>query len=164
MISIDTENPFEEDDLFPESSTQFAPERGNPNDPAILIYTSGTTGQPKGAILTQQNLIQDAKNIIRIWEITEKDVLCHALPLFHVHGLCFALHTSLIAGAKMVMCDEFSPEILTDILSRQKGDLACTLFMGVPTIYLKMIERMEEEKRDFTHLRLLASGSAPLLP
>src|SRR4030043_231742 len=164
MISIDTENPFEEDDLFPESSTQFAPERGNPNDPAILIYTSGTTGQPKGAILTQQNLIQDAKNIIRIWEITEKDVLCHALPLFHVHGLCFALHTSLIAGAKMVMCDEFSAESVMDILSSKEGELACTIFMAVPTMYLRMIDQMKGERQDFSHLRLLASGSAPLPP
>ncbi|MBM4350852.1 MAG: long-chain fatty acid--CoA ligase [Deltaproteobacteria bacterium] len=164
MISIDTENPLEEDELFPESSTQFSLERGNPDDPAILIYTSGTTGQPKGAILTQQNLIQDAKNIIRIWEITEKDVLCHALPLFHVHGLCFALHTSLIAGAKMVMCDEFSAETVMDTLSCQGGELACTVFMGVPTMYLRMFDKMKGERQDFSHLRLLASGSAPLLP
>jgi len=164
MISIDTENPLEEDELFPESSTQFSLERGNPDDPAILIYTSGTTGQPKGAILTQQNLIQDAKNIIRIWEITEKDVLCHALPLFHVHGLSFALHTSLIAGAKMVMCDEFSAETVMDTLSCQGGELACTVFMGVPTMYLRMFDKMKGERQDFSHLRLLASGSAPLLP
>lgn len=164
MISIDTENPFEEDGLFPESSTTFSLVMGNPDDPAILIYTSGTTGQPKGAILTQQNLIQDAKNIIHIWEITDKDVLCHALPLFHVHGLCFALHTCLIAGAKMVMCDEFAAETVMDILSSQEGKLACTLFMAVPTMYLRMIDKMEGGRLDFSHLRLLASGSAPLPP
>jgi len=164
MISIDTGNPFEEDELFPESSANFSLERGNPNDPAILIYTSGTTGQPKGAILTQQNLTQDAKNIIHVWEITEKDVLCHALPLFHVHGLCFALHTSLIAGAKIVMCDEFSTETVMDILSSQEGELACTIFMAVPTMYLRLIDKMAGERQDFSHLRLLASGSAPLLP
>jgi malonyl-CoA/methylmalonyl-CoA synthetase len=99
-----------------------------------------------------------------MWEITENDALCHALPLFHIHGLCFALHTSLIVGVKMVMCDEFSPDTAIDILSRQKGDLACTMFMGVPTMYLEMIERMGRKKRDFSHIRLLASGSAPLLP
>jgi malonyl-CoA/methylmalonyl-CoA synthetase len=164
MISVHTESAFEEEKLFPKSSTQLSLEEGNPNDPAILIYTSGTTGQPKGAILTQQNLIQDAKNIIHIWEMTERDVLCHALPLFHVHGLCFALHTSLIAGAKIVMCDEFSPETVTDILSHRTGELACTIFMGVPTMYLKMIDKIERVKRDFSHLRLLTSGSAPLLP
>ena len=164
IISVDSEGPFGEDKLFPKSSTQLSPEEGNPDDPAIIIYTSGTTGQPKGAILTQQNLIQDAKNIIHIWEITEEDVLCHALPLFHVHGLCFALHTSLIAGAKIVMCDEFSPETVIDLLSQPEGELACTILMAVPTMYLRMIDKMESGKRDFSHLRLLASGSAPLLP
>jgi malonyl-CoA/methylmalonyl-CoA synthetase len=164
ILSIDTETPFTEGKLFPGSSSQLFDPEGSSHDPAILIYTSGTTGQPKGAILTQQNLIQDAENIIHTWEITERDVLCHALPLFHVHGLCFALHTSLIAGAKIVMCDEFSPETVIDILSRQKGELTCTIFMGVPTMYLRMIERMEGEGQDFGHIRLLASGSAPLLP
>lgn len=118
----------------------------------------------RGAILTQRNLIQDAKNIIQIWEMTETDVLCHALPLFHVHGLCFALHTSLIAGSKIVMMDEFSSENVIDILSRPRGELACTMFMGVPTMYVKMIEKMEGKRRDFHHIRLLTSGSAPLLP
>jgi malonyl-CoA/methylmalonyl-CoA synthetase len=164
ILSIDTETPFAEEKLFPGYSSQRVNMRASNHDPALLIYTSGTTGQPKGAILTQQNLIQDAKNIIHIWEITEKDVLCHALPLFHVHGLCFALHTLLITGASIVMCDEFSPETVIDILSRHKGELACTLFMGVPTMYLKMMERLESEGRDFNHLRLIASGSAPLLP
>jgi malonyl-CoA/methylmalonyl-CoA synthetase len=164
ILSIDTEIPFTEEKLFPGASSQIVMAEVNLHDPALLIYTSGTTGQPKGAILTQQNLIQDAKNILHIWEITEGDVLCHALPLFHVHGLCFALHTSLMAGAKMVMCDEFSPETIIDILSRPEGELACTIFMAVPTMYLRVIERMEGEKQDFSHLRLLASGSAPLLP
>lgn len=163
-LSIDTESPFTEEKLFPGYSSQGFETDISSHDPALLIYTSGTTGQPKGAILTQQNLIQDAKNIIHIWKITEKDVLCHALPLFHVHGLCFALHTSLITGTSVVMCDEFSSETVIDILSRHQGELACTLFMGVPTMYLKMIERLEGERRDFRHLRLLASGSAPLLP
>ncbi len=164
ILSIDMESPFTEEKLFPEFPSQTVHTEESPHDPAILIYTSGTTGQPKGAILTQQNLIQDAKNIIHIWEITERDVLCHALPLFHVHGLCFALHTSLIAGAKMVMCNEFSAETVIDILSRQKEEMICNLFMAVPTMYLKIMERGEGESRDFTHLRLLASGSAPLLP
>ncbi|NWG01725.1 MAG: acyl--CoA ligase [Syntrophaceae bacterium] len=163
-LSFDADSPFTEDKLFLESSAQVIEATSGPHDPALLIYTSGTTGYPKGAILTHQNLIQDAKNIIQIWEITERDVLFHALPLFHIHGLCFALHTALIAGAKVVMCDEFSPGTVLDILSQQKGELACTLFMGVPTMYLRMIETLGGERRDFSHLRFLASGSAPLLP
>jgi len=164
IVSVDTETPFDEKKLFPLSPSKVPHSGKSPHDPAILIYTSGTTGQPKGAILTQGNLIQDAKNIIHIWEITKRDVLCHALPLFHVHGLCFALHTSLVAGSKIVMVDEFSSENIIDILSHQKGKLACTMFMGVPTMYLKMIERMEKERQDFSHIRFFASGSAPLLP
>ncbi len=164
ILSVDTESPFHQEKLFPEYSFQISNPESLSHDPALLIYTSGTTGQPKGAILTQENLTQDAKNIIHIWEITERDVLCHTLPLFHVHGLCFALHTALIAGAKIVMCDEFSPEAAIEILSMQEGELACTMFMAVPTMYLRMIDRMEGKKQNFSHLRLLASGSAPLLP
>ncbi len=162
IVSVDTESPFSEEKLFPSSPPWISSPGGNPSDPAILSYTSGTTGQPKGAILTQRNLIQDARNVIQIWEISERDSLCHALPLFHVHGLCFALHTSLIAGSKIVMLDEFSGEHVNNILSRQEGELACTIFMGVPTMYVKMMDRLEKEPRDFNHVRLLASGSAPL--
>ncbi len=164
MLSLETETPFEEEKLFPLSSSEISYGSAHPDDPALLIYTSGTTGQPKGAILTQKNLMSDAQNIIQIWEITEKDVLCHALPLFHVHGLCFALHTSLMAGAKIVMVDEFSSETVMDILSTKEGELACTMFMGVPTMYHKMMERREMEGRDFSHIRLFACGSAPLSP
>jgi malonyl-CoA/methylmalonyl-CoA synthetase len=164
ILPIDTDTPLVEGKLFPETFPFIPDSDGNPNDPAVLIYTSGTTGQPKGAILTQQNLIQDARNIIQIWRISEEDVLCHVLPLFHIHGLCFALHTALIAGSKIVMCDEFSPDTVIDILCCQKGELACTLFMGVPTMYLRMIDKLEKAPRDFGHIRLLTSGSAPLLP
>jgi malonyl-CoA/methylmalonyl-CoA synthetase len=163
-VSINTESPFIEEKLFPEFSATFLSKQRNPRDPAILIYTSGTTGQPKGAILTQENILQDIKNIICTWEISEKDVLCHALPLFHIHGLCFALHTLLIAGAKIIMLDEFLPKTILDILSQKKGEFTCTMFMGVPTMYLKMIEEIGDEKKDFKHIRLLTSGSAPLLP
>jgi malonyl-CoA/methylmalonyl-CoA synthetase len=163
-LSVDTESPFSEEKLFRSSLPSISSLRGKPLDPAALIYTSGTTGQPKGTILTQENLIQDARNIIQIWEISERDTLCHALPLFHIHGLCFALHTSLIAGSKIVMLDEFSSDLVNDILSHQEGELACTMFMGVPTMYVTMMDSLRKETHDFNHIRLLASGSAPLPP
>lgn len=163
-LPIETERPFTEEKLFPSSASEISNGNVNLDDPALLIYTSGTTGQPKGAILTQKNLIIDAQTIIQIWEISEKDVLCHALPLFHIHGLCFALHTSLLAGAKIIMLDEFSSERVLDILSTKEGEFACTLFMGIPTMYHKMMERREVEGREFSHIRLFACGSAPLSP
>jgi malonyl-CoA/methylmalonyl-CoA synthetase len=164
ILPMDTDSPFNEKEFFPSNPSEVSLPDGAEDDPALLIYTSGTTGQPKGAILTQKNLVSDARNIIKIWEINEEDVLCHALPLFHVHGLCFALHTALMAGTRMVMCDEFASNTVIDLLSRREDHPACTIFMGVPTMYLKMIEALKGAPRDFRDLRLLASGSAPLLP
>ncbi|KPK26465.1 MAG: hypothetical protein AMK69_12020, partial [Nitrospira bacterium SG8_3] len=94
-LVIDTQESYQNLDFFRSASEDLPPVEIGPDDPGIIIYTSGTTGKPKGAVLTQKNLVHDAKNVIKIWEITESDVLCHALPLFHVHRLCFPLHTSL---------------------------------------------------------------------
>ncbi len=164
ILAADTDSPFDQEKLFQKYSSQIPEPAPSYGDPALLVYTSGTTGKPKGAILTQENLMSDAKNIIHIWEISERDVLCHVLPLFHIHGLCFALHTALISGATILMCDEFSPETTIDILSRKKGESVCTVFMAVPTMYSRMIDKMGGKRTDFSHLRLLTSGSAPLLP
>jgi malonyl-CoA/methylmalonyl-CoA synthetase len=113
-------------------------------------------------VLTHGNLVHDAENIISIWEITESDALCHALPLFHVHGLCFALHTALIAGSHVLLLDAFSPEPVLAHL--EKGTQGCrpTVFMAVPSMYSKMIEYLGGERPDFGHMRLWTSGSAPL--
>ncbi len=108
-LVIDTRQPYQNIDLVQKASEHFTPVEIHADDPGLIIYTSGTTGKPKGAVLTQMNLIHDARNIIKIWEISQADTLCHALPLFHVHGLCFALHTSLLAGGHVVMLDQFSP-------------------------------------------------------
>jgi malonyl-CoA/methylmalonyl-CoA synthetase len=133
-----------------------------PDDPGLIIYTSGTTGNPKGAVLTQKNLVNDAKNIVQIWEITREDTLCHALPLFHIHGLCFALHTALASGAHVVLLDRFDPATVLDILGQTSGELACTMFMGVPTMYLRLMDFMGDRTPCFDHMRLWTSGSAPL--
>ena len=164
VLTIDTERPYHELEFF-----RSAPDRSpdpdiRPEDPGLIVYTSGTTGRPKGAVLTQRNLIHDALNIIGIWEICKTDRLCHALPLFHIHGLCFALHTSLMAGAQVIMLDRFSPETAVHVLKDTRRETSCTMFMAVPTMYRKMIEYLGTRKRDFGHIRLWASGSAPLLP
>jgi len=162
-LMIDTERPYQDLNFFRSDSAILAGANPAPDDPGVIIYTSGTTGDPKGAILTQGNLVHDAKNIIEIWEITASDVLCHALPLFHVHGLCFALHTALMAGSHVLMLDRFSPENVVDVLSKRDGEYVCTLFMAVPAMYGKLMDFLGEKNPDFGHIRLWTSGSAPLL-
>jgi len=163
-LVIDTEKKYQDLDFFRSASEDLTPVEIGPDDPGVIIYTSGTTGKPKGAVLTQRNLVHDAKNVIKIWEITESDVLCHALPLFHVHGLCFALHTSLMAGSHVVMLDQFSPDTVFGVLSRKEAEQACTVFMAVPSMYGKLLDHLGDKKHDFEHMRLWTSGSAPLLP
>ena len=163
LITVDVSLPYNWKKVFSQVSTKIPMVEIDPDDPAMIIYTSGTTGQPKGAVLTHGNLAHDALNIIKIWEITDTDVLCHALPLFHIHGLCFAMHTSLIAGAKMVMLDEFRADRVINVLSQKEGELACNVFMAVPTMYTNMINYLKGKTIDFSHIRLLTSGSAPLL-
>lgn len=154
VYCIDASAPYESPEPTPE-----AVEGIGPDDPAIIVFTSGTTGRPKGAVLTQGNLGHDARNVIGIWEIGASDRFCHALPLFHVHGLCFGLHASLIAGATIVMLDSFDPDVVLDTLSRKDT----TMFMAVPTMYARLLARAEGGETDYSHLRLLTSGSAPLL-
>ncbi|MFH0845046.1 MAG: AMP-binding protein [Pseudomonadota bacterium] len=163
-LIIDTQKRYQDLDLLSEYSDNLPPVQMEGEDFGLIIYTSGTTGKPKGAILTQKNLVHDARNIITIWEITESDVLCHALPLFHIHGLCFALHTCLIAGSHILMMDQFSPQPVIDILAKKGGTCPCTLFMAVPSMYTRLMDHVGERKLDFAHMRLWTSGSAPLLP
>ena len=162
-IVIHTQRPYQDLDFFRSASDDIMREEVEPDDPGLIIYTSGTTGKPKGAILTQRNLVHDAKNIIKTWDITESDVLCHALPLFHVHGLCFALHTALLAGSHVLMLDQFSPQYVIEILTKKEGEYVSTVFMAVPPMYGKMMDYIGEKDLDFTHMRLWTSGSAPLL-
>jgi malonyl-CoA/methylmalonyl-CoA synthetase len=159
---IDPQRPYQDLDFFKRSLEIRSPIEIYPEDPGLIIYTSGTTGKPKGAVLTQGNLVHDARTVAQIWEMTSSDVLCHALPLFHIHGLCFALHTSLIAGAHVVLLDAFSPETVIPVLLDKKN-LACTLFMAVPSMYSRMLAFLGDETLDFGHIRLWTSGSAPLL-
>ncbi len=161
-LVIDSRKPYQDIDIFSTAPEDFSPVEIGPDDPGLIIYTSGTTGKPKGAVLTSRNLVHDARNIINIWEISNTDVLCHALPLFHVHGLCFALHTSLLSGAHMLMLDQFSPARVIKTLRKQDGSHVCTVFMAVPAMYAKLMEYISDRAFDFSHMRLWTSGSAPL--
>jgi malonyl-CoA/methylmalonyl-CoA synthetase len=162
-LIVDTQKPYQDLEVFQKASEDFSPVEIRRDDPGLIIYTSGTTGKPKGAVLTQMNLIHDARNIIDIWEISKSDVLCHALPFFHVHGLCFALHTALLAGAHVVMLDMFSPQRIIETLGQKDGPRVCTVFMAVPAMYAKLMDYLGDERPDFEHMRLWTSGSAPLM-
>jgi malonyl-CoA/methylmalonyl-CoA synthetase len=164
IVVADPQAPYEAVDFFRAAPAGPPAVEVGPQDPALIIYTSGTTGQPKGAVLTQQNLAYDAENIIAIWEITESDVLCHALPLFHVHGLCFALHTALIAGSHVLFLDAFNAETVNDLLAQGISGYTPSVFMAVPSMYAKMMDPLDEGRLSFEHMRLWTSGSAPLLP
>ena len=163
ILFFDTQKPYDALDVLDPASEEFQKVEIHPVDPALIIYTSGTTGRPKGAVLTQKSLIHDARNIIHIWEIAESDVICHALPLFHVHGLGFALHTALLAGAHVLLLDRFSPPETVAVLSNTEGPRVCTVFMAVPAMYAKLMEYLGDKKPGFGHMRLWTSGSAPLL-
>ncbi len=159
---VDTRRPYQELDWL-RPAPEVTPEaRVGPDDPGVIMYTSGTTGTPKGAVLTQGNLVHDARNIIDVWEMSAADVLCHALPLFHVHGLCFALHTALLTGAHVLMLDRFSPQRVVEHLTRSEGQAVCSVFMAVPRMYARLMAAIGEEKPAFDHVRLFVSGSAPL--
>ena len=128
-----------------------------PDDLAALIYTSGTTGRPKGAMLTHRNLLSNAETLREIWHFGPGDVLLHALPIFHVHGLFVALNTAFLAGAKVLWLERFAVDPVIAALPR------ATSMMGVPTFYTRLLADPRLDRALCRGMRLFISGSAPLL-
>ncbi|MDB5425792.1 MAG: matB, partial [Phenylobacterium sp.] len=127
------------------------------DDLASIIYTSGTTGRSKGAMLSHGNLAANAVALHRIWGFTPDDVLLHALPIFHVHGLFVALHCAFLSGAPMVWLPKF------DDAQVLRGLAKSTVMMGVPTFYTRLLANPGFTRDAARHMRLFISGSAPLL-
>ncbi len=127
------------------------------SDLASIIYTSGTTGRSKGAMLSHANLATNALALHEIWEFSKYDVLLHALPIFHVHGLFVALHCAFLSGAAMVWLDRFSE---AEVIA---GLAQSTVMMGVPTFYTRLLAAPEFTRQTAAHMRLFICGSAPLL-
>ncbi|WP_299197060.1 malonyl-CoA synthase [uncultured Tateyamaria sp.] len=127
------------------------------SDLAALLYTSGTTGRSKGAMLTQSNLLSNAQVLQKEWRFTSQDVLLHALPIFHTHGLFVATNITLLCGGQMI----FLPKFDLDQLITQLPN--ATTMMGVPTFYTRLLGDARFTKNLTTHIRLFVSGSAPLL-
>ena len=128
-----------------------------PDDLAALIYTSGTTGRSKGAMVTHGNLASNALTLQAAWGFTADDVLLHALPLFHVHGLFVALHCALLSGAPMLWLPKFDAGAVLEALPR------ATVMMGVPTFYTRLLAEPGFTREAAAGVRLFISGSAPLL-
>jgi len=126
-------------------------------DLAAILYTSGTTGRSKGAMLTQANLLSNARTLAEAWEFTAKDVLLHALPIFHTHGLFVATNTTMVAGGAMILLPRFDPDALIRHMPR------ATALMGVPTFYTRLLDDPRFDAALTAHMRVFVSGSAPLL-
>ena len=127
----------------------------DPDQTALMLYTSGTTGQPKGACMSHRSLTANMDMLGKAWEWSSDDVLLHALPLFHVHGLLVALQGALHAGAASVVHSGFNGErTLHDLRSGE-----CSVFMGVPTMYRRLLAVAGDERAAMRHIRLLTSGS-----
>ncbi|MEQ8485179.1 MAG: malonyl-CoA synthase [Pseudomonadales bacterium] len=126
------------------------------SDLAAIVYTSGTTGRSKGAMLSHRNLESSARVLLDAWGWRDDDVLLHALPIFHVHGLFVALHCALLSGTPMIFLPRFDAAKVAALLPK------ATVLMGVPTFYTRLLEQAELDRERCRSMRLFVSGSAPL--
>lgn len=127
------------------------------SDLAVILYTSGTTGRSKGAMLTHGNMLSNARTLKEYWAWQPDDVLVHALPIFHIHGLFVACHGALLNGSRMIWFDRFEP----GPVRARFAD--ATVFMGVPTMYVRLLADPALTPEACRAMRLFVSGSAPLL-
>ncbi len=127
------------------------------DDLAAILYTSGTTGRSKGAMLTHGNLLSNAQVLQQVWGWVPGDVLIHALPIFHVHGLFVAIHGALLNGSKMIWFAKFDPQAVLQAMPR------ASVFMGVPTLYVRLLQEPGLNPAVAGNMRLFIAGSAPLL-
>ena len=138
-------------------SDQHSVAQRSADDLAAILYTSGTTGRSKGAMLTHGNLLSNAQVLKDYWGWKAGDVLMHVLPIFHVHGLFVAVHGALLNGSKMLWMAKFDPKRVLQKLPE------ATVFMGVPTLYVRLLAEPGLDKNVVRNMRLFVAGSAPLL-
>jgi malonyl-CoA/methylmalonyl-CoA synthetase len=131
--------------------------QSQPQDIAAILYTSGTTGRSKGAMLSHGNMLSNAQVLKTYWGWQRDDVLIHALPIFHVHGLFVAIHGALLNGSKMLWFNKFDPQSVIACMPH------ATIFMGVPTLYVRMLAEPSLTPAVTRTMRLFIAGSAPLL-
>ncbi|MEZ5775208.1 MAG: malonyl-CoA synthase [Hyphomicrobiaceae bacterium] len=139
------------------ANDRFATVPRRPDDLAAILYTSGTTGRSKGAMLTNANLVSNAEVLVGAWAFTARDVLLHALPIFHTHGLFVATNVMLLCGGSMLFLPKFDADMVMAAMPR------ATAMMGVPTFYVRLLKDERLTRSSTAHMRLFVSGSAPLL-
>ncbi len=139
------------------ASPVFATVSRTDDDLAAILYTSGTTGRSKGAMLTHNNLASNSITLIDSWRFTSSDVLIHALPIYHTHGLFVASNVTLFARASMIFLPKLDPDLIIALMAR------ATVLMGVPTFYTRLLHSPALSRQSTGHMRLFISGSAPLL-
>ena len=144
-------------DAAADASPAFATVARAGDDLAAILYTSGTTGRSKGAMLTHDNLASNSLSLVDTWRFTDRDVLIHALPIYHTHGLFVASNVTLFARAAMIFLPKFDPELIIRLMAR------ATVLMGVPTFYTRLLHSPALSRESTAHMRLFISGSAPLL-
>lgn len=155
-LTLDTDGSGSLMTIVTDSSAASDTESVDLEDLAAILYTSGTTGKPKGAMLTHANLRYSTKVIGEAWKIAESDVLLHALPIFHAHGLFIAINPVISAGGTIKLLSKFDPDDVID------GLKDATVFMGVPTFYSRLLSDPRLDRNVCSHVRLFTSGSAPL--
>jgi malonyl-CoA/methylmalonyl-CoA synthetase len=139
------------------ASSEFATVSRANDDLAAILYTSGTTGRSKGAMLTHDNLASNSLSLVGYWRFTDKDVLIHALPIYHTHGLFVATNVTLFSRASMIFLPKLDPDLIIKLMAR------ATVLMGVPTFYTRLLQNPALSRETTKHMRLFISGSAPLL-
>jgi malonyl-CoA/methylmalonyl-CoA synthetase len=139
------------------ASSDFADASRGPDDLAAILYTSGTTGRSKGAMLSQENLASNARTLLKYWRFGPDDVLLHALPIYHTHGLFVAINTLLMAGGSLLFLARFDADTVMNLLPK------ATSMMAVPTFYTRLLQHPDLNPALVKHIRLFTSGSAPLL-
>lgn len=144
-------------DLAGAQPALFADVERGPDDLAAILYTSGTTGRSKGAMLSHDNLTSNALALAALWRFGPDDVLIHALPIFHTHGLFVATNVSLLTAGTMIFLPKFDADEILRLMPR------ATAMMGVPTFYVRLVEHAGLTREATKHMRLFVSGSAPLL-
>jgi len=158
VMTLDASGNGQLSEAIREAPPVFDNHTNKATDTAVLLYSSGTTGLPKGAMLSHGNLAANTTTLVDSWGFTDADVLLHALPIYHAHGLFVAIGCTLMSGSSMVFLPHFEVDAVLAALPQ------CTVMMGVPTFYTRLLAEQRFDARVCEKMRLFISGSAPLLP